>query len=215
MATPTLPMRREPCILFVPGLRDAVAQHWQTLLEARLRTAGKAVAAVPPMGRDDLDVATRVDAIERTAQAVAAPLVVVAHSGGCIMLAHWARQTTRAVAGALLAAPPDFDAPMPDGYPTLAALRAGGWLPVPRERLPFRSIVAASRNDPLGRFERVAALARAWGSRLDDLGEVGHLNPASGFGAWPQAEQYIGELSAAAAGRRVSRPQTITAEQHA
>jgi predicted alpha/beta hydrolase family esterase len=197
-------MTREPCILVVAGLRDAVAQHWQSLLEARLRAAGRAVAVVPPMGREDLDCATRVAAIERTATAIAGPLIVVAHSGGCIMVAHWARQTKRAVAGALLAAPPDFDTPLPDGYPTLEALQAGGWLPVPRERLGFRSIVAASRNDPLGRFERVAELARAWGSRLDDLGEVGHLNPASGFGAWPQAEQYIGELSAAAAGMRTA-----------
>jgi hypothetical protein len=188
-------MTREPCILVVPGLRDAVAQHWQSLLEARLRAAGRAVAVVPPMGREDLDCATKVAAIEREAQAVRGRLVVVAHSAGCIMVAHWARQTKRAVAGALLAAPPDFDAPMPPSYPTLAALQAGGWLPVPRERLVFRSIVAASRNDPLGRFERVAELARAWGSRLDDLGEVGHLNPASGFGPWPQAEKYIDELA--------------------
>ncbi len=39
-------------------------------------------------------------------------------------------------------------------------------------------------------------MAHAWGSRFDDLGEVGHLNPASGFGAWPQAETYIAELAA-------------------
>jgi predicted alpha/beta hydrolase family esterase len=189
-------MTREPCILIVPGLRDAVAQHWQTLLEARLRAAGRAVAAVPPIGREDLDCATRVAAIERTAIAIAGPLIIVAHSGGCITVAHWARQTKRTVAGALLAAPADFDTPMPEGYPTLEALQAGGWLPVPRERLMFRSIVAASRNDPLCRFERAAELARAWGSRLDDLGDVGHLNPASGFGIWPQAEHYIDELSA-------------------
>jgi predicted alpha/beta hydrolase family esterase len=197
-------MTREPCILIVPGLRDAVAQHWQTLLEAPLRAAGRAVAAVQPMGREDLDCATRVAAIERTAIAIAGPLIVVAHSGGCITVAHWARQTRRAIAGALLAAPADFETPMPEGYPTLAALQAGGWLPVPRERLPFRSIVAVSRNDPLCRFERAAELARSWGSRLDDLGDVGHLNPASGFGTWPQAEQYIGELSAAAAGIRTA-----------
>ena len=27
--------------------------------------------------------------------------------------------------------PPDFERPMPSGYPSLDALRAGGWLPVP------------------------------------------------------------------------------------
>ena len=42
---------REPTVLVVPGLRDAVAQHWQTLLEARLRAAGRPVASVLPMGR--------------------------------------------------------------------------------------------------------------------------------------------------------------------
>ena len=147
------------------------------------------------MGRDDLDCAARVAAIERAAQAIDGPLVLVAHSGGCVMVAHWARQTTRPVRGALLATPPDFERPMPEGYPTLDALRAGGWLPVPREPLPFPSIVAASRNDPLGRFERVEQLARDWGSRFVDLGEVGHLNPASGYGAWPRAEEFIDELS--------------------
>ena len=184
-----------PCILIVPGLRDAVAEHWQTLLEMRLRAAGRRVVAVQPMGREALDCTARVAAIERAARAVRGPLVVIAHSAGCIMVAHWAQQTRRAVAGALLAAPPDFDAPLPAGYPTLDALQAGGWLPVPRRRLPFRSIVAASRNDELGRFERIAGLARDWGSRLDDLGRVGHLNPASGFGTWPQANDYIDELS--------------------
>lgn len=188
-----------PTVLIVPGLREAVPQHWQTLLEASLRAAGRPVASVPPMGRDDLDCARKVAAIETMAWSVDGPIVIVAHSGGCVMLAHWARRTQRAVHGALLAAPPDFDQELPEGYPTLQALRAGGWLPVPRERLPFRSVVAASRNDPLARFERVAELAQAWGSRLDDLGDVGHLNPASGFGPWPGVEQYIAALSAPAA----------------
>ena len=187
---------KEPTVLIVPGLRDAVAQHWQTLLEAQWRAAGAPVASVAPMGRDDLDCARRVQAIEQAAQSVQGPIVIVAHSGGCIMVAHWARRTRRVVHGALLATPPEFDRPMPEGYPTLEQMRAGGWLPVPRERLPFPSIVAASRDDPLARLVGVAELARGWGSRLVDLGQVGHLNPASGYGEWPRAADFIRELSA-------------------
>jgi hypothetical protein len=192
MTSPNPAPSTQPTVLIVPGLRDDVAEHWQTLLAARLPR----VHCVPPMGRADLDCATKVAAIEREAQAVQGPLIVVAHSGGVVMLAHWARMTRRAVQGALLAAPPDFEAPMPVGYPSLDDLRAGGWLPVPRQRLPFPSIVAASRNDPLASYERVVELARGWGSRVVDLGNVGHLNPASGYGPWPQAESLIQELSA-------------------
>jgi predicted alpha/beta hydrolase family esterase len=185
-----------PTVLIVPGLRDHVDAHWQTLLGAHLKACGREVRTVPPMGRTDLDCAARVEAIEREAQSIDGPLVLVAHSGGCVMVAHWARQTRRAVQGALMATPPDFEEAMPEGYPTLEELRAGGWLPVPRERLPFPSIVAASRNDPLGAFDSIAQLAEGWGSRLVDLGEVGHLNPASGFGEWRRAEQFIDELAA-------------------
>ena len=177
-------------VLIVPGLRDHVAQHWQTLLAAELPR----VSVVPPMGRDNLDCDARVLAIEHAAQKIEGPLVIVAHSGGVVMVAHWAQRSRRPVLGALLAAPPDFDRPLPEGYPTLDELQAGGWLPVPRVRLPFPSIVAASRNDPLASFARVSTLAQQWGSRLVDLGEVGHLNPASGFGPWPQAHEFIAQL---------------------
>ena len=184
-----------PTVLIVPGLRDHVDAHWQTLLAADLEARGRKVRTVPPMGRADLDCATKVAAIEREVQAIDGPVILVAHSGGCVMVAHWARQTRRVVQGALMATPPDFEEAMPEGYPTLEELRAGGWLPVPRERLPFPSIVAASRNDPLGAFDSIAQLAEGWGSRLVDLGEVGHLNPASGFGEWRRAEQFIDELA--------------------
>lgn len=189
-------MKQPATVLVVPGLRDAVATHWQTLLVEQLKAAGRPVASVPPMGREDLDCARRVAAVEAAAQAVDGPLIVVAHSAGCITVAFWALHTRRAVAGALLAVPPDFERPMPAGYPTLAALAEGGWLPLPRRPLPFRCLVAASRNDPLADLERVRELARDWGAGLVDLGEVGHLNPASGYGPWPGAEALIAELAA-------------------
>lgn len=178
-------------VLIVPGLRDHVDTHWQTLLAAGLPRA----RTVPPMGREDLDCARKVAAIEREAQAIDGPLIIVAHSGGVVMTVHWARQTRRKVLGALLATPPDFEAPMPAGYPTLDALRGGGWLPLPREPLPFASIVAASRNDPLAAYDSVARMAADWHSTLVDLGEAGHLNPASGYGPWPEAARWIDQLA--------------------
>ncbi len=177
-----------PTVRIVPGLRDHVDAHWQTLLALDLEAQRRKVKTVPPMGRNGLDCATRVAAIERAAQAISGPIVVVA---------HWAQQTWRKVHGALLATPPDFERPMPEGYPTLDALGANGWLPVPRTALPFPSVVAASRDDPLGSYLRTEQLARDWGSRLVDLGSVGHLNPASGYGRWAKAETLIDEICAA------------------
>ncbi len=188
---------QQATILIVPGLRGPVADHWQTLLEERLKQDGRAVVTVPPMGRDQLDCSARVAAIEAHARAIRGPLLLVAHSGGCIMVAHWASCTMRPVAGALLAVPPDFERPMPDGYPTIAELDAAGWLPVPRRRLPFPAIVASSSNDPLAREERVRELARDWGATLVGLGDVGHLNPASGYGEWPRALPLLALLQTA------------------
>jgi predicted alpha/beta hydrolase family esterase len=182
-------------VLIVPGLREHVADHWQTLLAERLPAA----RIVPPLGRDNLELAPRLEAIEREAAAIEGPLIIVAHSGGVPMVVHWAQRTRRTVTGAVLATPPNLDRPMPRGYPTLKALGAGGWLPVPRKLLPFASIVAASQDDPLATFDEVAAMAKAWGARLQDIGNAGHLNPASGYGPWPLAEQLISELAAASA----------------
>ena len=185
---------RVAAVLIVPGLRDESAEHWQTLLVGELERLGRTVRSVKPMGRENLDCALRVALVQQEVAAVNAPLIIVAHSAGALTVAHWASQARADVRGALLAVPPNFEAPMPAGYPSLNAVSAGGWLPLARTALPFPSIVAASRNDPLAPYEWVRDLAGAWHSRLIDLGAVGHLNPASGFGPWPRALQLIAAL---------------------
>ena len=49
-----------------------------------------------------------------------------------MIVVHWAQQHRRPITGALLAAPPDFESPLPEGYPTQEVLQANGWLPTPR-----------------------------------------------------------------------------------
>jgi len=182
-----------PTILIVPGLRDHVAAHWQTLLEQKLANA-KSVPRMEP-DQDKLSCAAWVAELDKSLAAIAGPVILVAHSAGVMIVVHWAQRHRRPIAGALLAAPPDFESPLPEGYPGQQVLRDNGWMPTPRGALAFPTIVGASTNDPLGRYERIEALARGWGSKLVNMGNVGHLNPASGYGEWPQAEAFIRELS--------------------
>jgi predicted alpha/beta hydrolase family esterase len=55
---------------------------------------------------------------------------------------------------------------------------------VPRGLPPFPSIVTAGTGDPLGVSQRVAELARGWGG----------LDPDSGHGEWPLAEELLAQL---------------------
>ncbi len=179
-----------PTILMVPGLRDHVAEHWQTLLEAKLPNA----RSVPPLEHDKLSRHARVAALDAAIASIDGPVILVAHSAGVMITVQWAQQHVRPIHGALLATPADLESPMPPGYPSPEAIRDNGWLPVPRVRLPFPSILAASSTDPLCSMDRARELAGNWGSLLVELGDVGHLNPAAGYGQWPLAEALIDTL---------------------
>jgi predicted alpha/beta hydrolase family esterase len=177
-------------VLIVPGLREHVAEHWQTLLAARLSN----VRSVAPLETDKLDCMARVRAIQHELEQIDGPVILVAHSAGVLMVAHWAAHYSRPIKGALLAAPPDLDAVWPSNYPSSETLRSQGWNPLPQGPLPFRSIVAGSTNDHLASLAAVTRMAEGWGAELLNLGDVGHLNPAAGFGHWQQAEALILEL---------------------
>jgi len=186
-----------PTVVIVPGLRGEVAEHWQTLLAGALHSAGRVARTVPPLTQDALSLPARVTALEGVMSTISGAVVLIAHSAGCIITVHWAqRHRTGQVRGALLATPPDLDTPMHEPHPGPELLREGGWLPVPRAPLPFPSIVAASSDDPLARLDVVVELAKDWGSGLVEIGAVGHLNPASGYGPWPRAEELVRELDA-------------------
>lgn len=178
-------------VLFVPGLRDHVEDHWQTHAARALPGS----VTVEPLTSDRLSRAARVAALDAALNAITGDVVIAAHSAGCLMVAAWAENATRPIRGALLATPADVENPLPPGYPAMDDLAAYGWLPITRVALPFTALVVASRNDPLCTFEKASDLAGHWHARLHDAGDVGHLNPPAGFGPWPQAMELIAELA--------------------
>ena len=191
---------REPhTTVIVPGLRGYVEDHWQTRLAAKLPHS-----VVVPLGRAKHDLAGRVADLHEVITQADGPVTIVAHSAGVLTTVHWAQQYDVPVRGALLATPPDLVKPLPAEYPSLSVLADHGWLPIPLTPLRFPSIVAGSTNDALGDVEQVRALAEAWGSHFIDIGPVGHLNPASGYGDWLGAEallEVLHHMEPAAAGR--------------
>ncbi|MFC3901630.1 hypothetical protein SAMN05421749_101288 [Acinetobacter marinus] len=194
-------------VLIIPGLRDHVAEHWQTILAERLDK----VRTVPPLEADKLNCAKRVAQIQATIKQIEGDVILVAHSAGVLMTVHWAalhcnkrhanstEQNTdhrNRVVGALLVTPPNLNQPWPSNYPSPEALSAEGWSPLPNQALPFPSIVVASQNDHLASFTAVQQMANAWHSELYDAGAVGHLNPAAGYGEWADAMPLILQLDA-------------------
>ena len=120
------------------------------------------------------------------------PVILVAHSLGCHAVAWWSaleQPVSGKVAGALLVAPPEVeDAPIDD--------RLVAFAPTARARLPFPSILVASRNDPYAGFGRAKRMARIWGSRLIDAGPLGHINADSNIRDWPYGRYLVNRLIA-------------------
>ncbi|VTU28288.1 putative esterase of the alpha/beta hydrolase fold protein [Variovorax sp. PBL-H6] len=158
-------------IIIVPGWRDSGPGHWQSLWAERMQSAVRVV-------QDDWVTPRRgawVAALEKLVLESPEPVVIVAHSVGCIATVHLPEAAAARVRGALLVAPAD-----PERRAALA-----DFAPAPYARLPYRSILVASSNDPYCPVRLAGAYARAWGSEFVRMQNAGHINIDSGHGDWP------------------------------
>jgi hypothetical protein len=179
---------RKTNVLIVPGLDGSGPEHWQTLWERRLARCERV-----QMG--DWAFPERSKWIRRLDQEIRianAPVLIAAHSLGSLTVAWWAKErwslgNQERVIGALLVAPPDVER---DDTPE----RIKSFAPLPREPLPFPSLLVASRDDPYATFETSSRIAAMWGSQLIDAGVLGHINAASGIGEWSEGLRLLASL---------------------
>ena len=164
-------------ILIIPGLGDSEPDHWQSRWQAKLSSARR----VEQTNWDAPVLADWTGAIVEAARAAENPVVLIAHSLGCLAVAHAAPALAQAkIAGAFLVCPTSEArlATLPQVDPAFA--------PIPRVPLGFPAWLVASRTDPNNSFEHFEACARDWEARLVDAGNAGHINVASGHGPWPE-----------------------------
>jgi uncharacterized protein len=167
----------ETDMLMIPGYTGSGPEHWQTRWEQKIATARR----VEQQDWAKPDFTLWQGAIVTAVAAATRPVVLVAHSLGVITVVHAAAKLDSSkVKGAFLVAPPgetylveheDVD------------LRFAN---VPRDPLPFPSVLVASRNDPFCPYLEAEEWAYAWGSAFSDSGDSGHINTDSGHGPWPE-----------------------------
>ncbi len=168
-------------ILVVAGHEGSGPDHWQSRLVAKL-------SAARIVEQDDWLYGSLDVAIQRIVDAVMAsqkPVIFVGHSAGSALVPHAVPKLRAAnivdrVKGAFLVSPPSAL--------SLAALSGidPNFQNVPRDPLPFPSVVVASSNDPFATLEEASDVALAWGSKLIEAGAAGHINASSGHGPWPE-----------------------------
>jgi predicted alpha/beta hydrolase family esterase len=172
-------------VLILPGLGNSGPEHWQTLWEQQHGYAR--------VDLNDWDAPSRNGWMKRLEAAIEAegrPVVLVAHSLACALIAYAAKKLRHGeIAAALLVAPPDVD----DAGRTPEATRS--FAPLPLKPLGFPATVVASRDDPFCPFERAAMFADRWDARFEDAGAIGHINQESGIGAWPTGHRWLLELA--------------------
>jgi uncharacterized protein len=170
-------------VLMLPGLGNSGEQHWQTQWEKKFGFAR--------IEQREWDQPVSSEWIEKLDTAVlqhkTKSIILVGHSLACCTIVLWAKKYGRSVKGALLVAPSDTEAP---SYPEGTT----GFKPMPLFKLPFPSITITSDDDFYVTPLRAKHFASAWGSELIKIGAAGHINVASGHGAWPEGLQYLQRL---------------------
>lgn len=162
-------------ILILPGLGNSGPEHWQSLWEAQY-----GYRRVAQKNWDQPKLEDWLDSLAAAVAGAPGPVVFVAHSLACSLVAHFAQQRPERVLGAFLVSPADVESKRC----TPAETRC--FAPIPLTPLPFPAHVVTSSDDPYVDRPRAEFFAQSWRAGLTDVGRAGHINANSGLGAWPE-----------------------------
>lgn len=173
--------------LIVPGWQGSPAKHWQSHWHRSLPNCTRVEQADWQNPTRDAWVAE----LQRNIASDSRPTVLIAHSLGCITVAHWAAQAPvqllERISAALLVAPADVERPnCPQALLNFA--------PIAQQALPFPSRLIGSDTDSAASAERALQLAQHWGSVATILNGAGHINVQSGHNRWESGFAYLSQL---------------------
>ncbi len=170
-------------VLILYGWHGSDEPHWQAWL-ARELAADNCIVAFPHLS-DNLnpDLETWLQEALEVYEELR-PDVVVAHSLGNILWFHLCSRIAHRVQKLLLCAPPRDLGDTPEVATFFPA-------PTPEDLMGRETLMVVSDDDPYMSPEESRALAEALGVPLRVLHGAGHINAASGYGAWPWVKEWV------------------------
>jgi predicted alpha/beta hydrolase family esterase len=174
-------------IVILPGIGGSGELHWQT----RWEKSDPRYRRFQPADWNQPELKEWISALDRAVGAASKPPLLVAHSLACLLVAHWQQVSTAPVAGAFLVAVPN---PQGQAFPVEAASFANP----PLSKFRFPSLIIASANDPYGTIDYARGKASHWGSGIVEVGNLDHINEASGLGDWPMGKALLAAFAAGA-----------------
>lgn len=173
--------------LIVPGWNGSPADHWQSHWQRVLPDCSR-------VQQENWSMPQRAAWVAQLEQQIATeqrPVVLIAHSLGCITVSHWAAQASPSllarVRGALLVAPADVER---DDCPQAL----GDFAPINTQLLPFPAVLVGSSNDHAATANRAVLFAQQWGAEAVILSNAGHINVQSGHHRWQQGFAWLYQL---------------------
>lgn len=174
-------------IVTVPGFHGSDDKHWQSWLERQLPNSER----VRGIDWEQPQIFTWANAIEKHIDAAPNPVILVAHSFGCLASSLVTSRRPEKVAGLILVAPASpqrFSLTGPISIDSRPQKDISGFLP---NRLDTLGLLIASQNDPWMRFSQAEQFSHQWGLTLHDAGYAGHINSDAGYGEWPLIEELV------------------------
>ncbi len=174
--------------VIVPGIGGSEATHWQSWLQQQLMSCSR----VEQQNWQQPVLQKWITEFVHGVAPIEGELQIIAHSFGCLTTVAALMQypqLNQKVKNLILVAPAnpirfsqnDFSQP---GQLNLDAYFQQITLTVPTTLL-------MSENDPWLNYQDGKRLAHAWQLEPVNLGQVGHINTASGFGPFPEIFPYL------------------------
>ena len=174
--------------IIVPGVGGSEATHWQSWLQQQLVSSSR----VQQKHWDRPVLNEWVAQFVKTVAAVKAPVQIIAHSFGCLTavaaLAEHPELNAK-VKNLLLVAPAN---PARFGESGFARHSVGNYQQYFHQlKLAVPTTLLVSENDPWLSYVDALQLAQSWQLTPINLGQVGHVNVAAGFGPFPEILNYL------------------------